>query len=79
MCEIGDLVWDGLAEEWAAHVRRETALLSEVCSRLYLCEMNLDLRGGILWQKGKEEGQRKYLKIHDLLRVESKVRVKILG
>ena len=59
VCEIGDQVLDALAEEWAAHVRRETALLSEVCSRLYLYEMNLDLRGGILWQKGNEEGQRK--------------------
>ena len=47
--EIGDQVWDGLAEEWAVHMYEEEipSLIKcgTRCSRLYLYEKNLDLRG----------------------------------
>ena len=47
--EIGDQVWDGLAEEWTVHMYEagdSPAFHSgRQSSRLYLYEMNLDLRG----------------------------------
>ena len=49
-------------------------------SGLYLYEMNLDLRGETFWKRmGKMEGTNKRMKIRDLLRIESEVRVKIFG
>ena len=49
--EIGDQVWDGLTEEMAEHLYEDGNSLAlkkkcaTSCSRLYLCEIYLDLRG----------------------------------